>query len=373
MHHILTLPLTSNYGGILQAYALKSVVEKLGYPACLVEHVPEWAEKQYFSASTRIKCHQLKEIAKFLVKFLIGRPSLLPTFIRYKQTERFKRRFFRRSSLDTIESSDTIIVGSDQVWRAVYARTMGGLERYFLNFATSEQRARSFFYAASFGSDEWEGTPQETERCQGCIADFKAISVRETSGINLCRKVFGVNAIQLPDPTLLLPKEEYEDQLIHSSRTKAHHHPYAAAYILDSSPAMTHLLESSVQFLALPLLHLIPTGKEKKLMDRLPLSVPQWLRGIRDCKCVLTDSFHGCVFSIIFNKPFICLGNESRGSARFDSLLGTFGLQDRLVTNPTPETIQKLIYTTIDWERVNAIRHSEQQRAFDFLRANLEK
>ena len=107
-------------------------------------------------------------------------------------------------------------------------------------------------------------------------------------------------------------------------------------------------------------------------MDRIPLSIPQWLRCIRDSECVLTDSFHGCVFAIIFNKPFVCLGNASRGSARFDSLLGTFGLQERLLINPTPEQVANLMRNPIDWEQVNAIRSSEKQRALQFLKENLE-
>ena len=73
-----------------------------------------------------------------------------------------------------------------------------------------------------------------------------------------------------------------------------------------------------------------------------------------------------------FNKPFICLGNENRGSARFDSLLGTYGLRDRLVTNYDKGTILQLLNTPIDWERVNTIRHSEQKRAIEFLEEHLK-
>ena len=117
----------------------------------------------------------------------------------------------------------------------------------------------------------------------------------------------------------------------------------------------------------------MPHPGAKRLIDRLPLSIPQWLRFIRDSECVLTDSFHGCVFSIIFNKPFICLGNASRGSARFTSLLGIFGLQERLVTSCDKDSILQLMNTPIDWERVNKIRHSEQQRAIDFLLKNINR
>ena len=276
-----------------------------------------------------------------------------------------------RAQLPELKIGTSFIVGSDQVWRCVYARNIESVPFFFLNFATLEQRQRSIAYAASFGSDEWEGTPEETEECKRLIKDFKAISVREHSGVDICRDVFGVEAVQMPDPTLLLEQEDY-NHLIRKWHTKSTNTPFMAVYLLDETEEKSQLTASICQYSSLYAQHLMPHPGAEKLMDRLPLSIPQWLRFIRDSECVLTDSFHGCVFSIIFNKPFICLGNESRGRARFDSLLGTFGLQDRLVTNPNPGEIQKLINTPIDWERVNTIRHHEQQRAFDFLHANLK-
>lgn len=97
----------------------------------------------------------------------------------------------------------------------------------------------------------------------------------------------------------------------------------------------------------------------------------QWLRYLRDCDAVVTDSFHGCVFSIIYNKPFVCLGNEGRGSTRFDTLFQVFGLEDRLVTSRDPEKVLRVLQKPIDWERVNAIHEAERQRGLDFLKSNL--
>lgn len=126
------------------------------------------------------------------------------------------------------------------------------------------------------------------------------------------------------------------------------------------------------QVLKLEPQHLLSHSCAKKLRDRILPTVPQWLHLVRNCDYFITDSFHGCAFAIIFNKPFVCLGNEKRGSARFDSLLGIFGLQDRLVSKLEPDTILHILNTPIDWDKVNAIRRSEQERAFDFLRKNLD-
>lgn len=278
----------------------------------------------------------------------------------------------RRTELDgTKKSNIAYIVGSDQVWRCIYARNIESAPFFFLNFATLEQRQRSIAYAASFGSDEWEGTPEETAECARLLRDFKVVSVREHSGIRICRDVFGVKAVQMPDPTLLLEQEDY-NRLIRRWRTKSTKTPFMAVYLLDETAEKTELVQGLSQCTGLYPQHLMPHPGAEKLMDRLPLSIPQWLRFIRDSECVLTDSFHGCVFSIIFNKPFICLGNENRGSARFDSLLGTFGLRDRLVTNYDKDAILQLLNTPIDWESVNEIRHSEQKRAIEFLEEHLK-
>lgn len=315
-----------------------------------------------------------------LILILLGsRKAWFPFYLLPFRHLPFKKRFMhlwaldsKRKKLTALTKEHSFIVGSDQVWRALCARDMQDLPFFFLSFATQEQRKRSFAYAASFGTDEWEGTPEETAECARLIKDFKAVSVREHSGIRLCREVFGVEAVQMPDPTLLLEPEDYS-HLIRRWWTLRLPQPCMAIYLLDETEEKKQLTQAVAEQAGLYPQQLTAHGDAPRAMDRIPLSVPQWLRCMRDCESVLTDSFHGCVFAIIFNKPFVCLGNEARGSARFDSLLGTFGLQDRLLTNPTAGQVAECMRTPIDWERVNAIRHSEQQRAFDFLKQNLEK
>lgn len=276
----------------------------------------------------------------------------------------------RNLDSSTFSQATGFIVGSDQVWRGIYAREMRDLPLFFLSFTSQKQRNRSFAYAASFGSDEWEGTPEETAECARLLKDFKAVSVREHSGIRICREVFGVDAVQMPDPALLLDQEDYT-RLIHRWWTLRLPQPCMAVYLLDETEEKKQLTQAVAEHAGLYPQQLTAHGDAPRAMDRIPLSVPQWLRCIRDAECVLTDSFHGCVFAIIFNKPFVCLGNEERGSARFDSLLGTFGLQDRLLNNPTAEQVTECMNIPIDWERVNSIRSSEKQRALQFLKKNL--
>lgn len=375
MLNIITHPTYRNYGGILQAFALQTFLKKHKKENKIVCYFPKcWG----MSLKKRHLKTKLGDIKRLLSIIFCRTPIHLPEFFYQYYHLGVKFRFFNRWNLDLerkkifnlIRNENSFIVGSDQVWRCIYARNIESVPFFFLNFATKEQRNRSIAYAASFGTDEWEGTEEETAECAKLIKDFKAVSVREHSGVRICKEVFGVDAVQMPDPTLLLNPEDY-NYLINNWCTKKIPKPFMSVYILDKNENNKTLTNLLCECLDLYPQQLMPQPGAKKLMDRLPLSVPQWLRFIRDCECVLTDSFHGCAFSIIFNKPFICLGNKARGTARFDSLLNTFGLQERLVTNPTQEALLKLINTPIDWQKVNEIRKSEQLRALNFLRSNL--
>ncbi len=376
MYRTITHPLMTNYGGILQAYALQTVLRELGISNSIVHYKPRchaWAPKVRGFRSA------WKYWAPFINNFF-SKQLKLPDFQQYPFFHTcFFTRFLKLWKLDihrrnllSIPQEDAFIVGSDQVWRGEYTRSYESLPFFFLDFASPAQRRRSIAYAASFGSDEWEGTAEETAECARLLKEFKAVSVREHSALQLCREAFGVEAVQMPDPTLLLEAADYS-RIIRHWWPQRRIEPFMAVYLLDETAEKSTLASTVAVAGKLHLQHLTAHAEAPRAIDRMPLSISRWLRFMRDCSCVLTDSFHGCVFAIIFNKPFVCLGNEERGSARFDSLLGTFGLQERLLATPTAKQVTQCMRTPIDWERVNAIRHSEQQRARDFLKQNLEK
>ena len=97
--------------------------------------------------------------------------------------------------------------------------------------------------------------------------------------------------------------------------------------------------------------------------------VEKWLRGFYDAQYVITDSFHACVFSILYQKPFVVYGNKHRGMARFHSLLAIFGLEDRLVT--TPEEALDVIARPIDWNYVNTQLTKWRKKSLNFLTSSL--
>lgn len=359
---ILTHPLTGNYGGLLQAYASYTVLNNLVGNAYIYRYQPD---------DFPIKSFSWLKYYGSLLKLILGKKGS-PIWRRLYIANKFvgKLNFIPESQAGLDDGDIRYYVGSDQVWRATYCRKMRSPEYYFLSFATAVQRRNSIAYAASFGGDEWEGNEAETSACTQLVQEFKAVSVREDSGVGVCKEVFGVETVQMPDPTILLERGEY-DNIIDSDRTRANKSPWLATYVLDESPEIVQLLHDCAGAMNLAQQALLPNRDAAKWQDRMALTVPQWLRFIRDSEYFITDSFHGCVFAIIFNKPFVCLGNMSRGSARFDTLLGKFGLEDRLISNPTPSQIQRVLQTPVDWASVNAKLSLERERGINFLKANL--
>lgn len=365
---ILTLPLHTNYGGILQAYALQTILERMGHEVCLIERrarptrLPLW--KMPYSYGKRI------------IKNLTGHPY--PIFYEQKKdreapivaqnTNKFIQKYIKRLVVNEFtdihpEDFDVIIVGSDQIWRSKY---FPKIETAYLNF-TKDWNIKRIAYAASFGTDEWEYSTKQTQNCRHLISQFIAVSVREESGIDLCHKYLGTNAKQVLDPTLLLKTEDY------ISLFKSINVPKSSGnllgYILDDTPEKISFISHIAK-----LQGLIPFRVNSKVENKIaPLSeriqppLEKWLRGFYDAEFVITDSFHACVFSILFHKPFLVIGNKERGMSRFQSLLSMFGLEDRLVDVHS----QINLHAKIDWNAVDDILKKKREEARRFLTNSL--
>ena len=307
---ILTQHLLNNYGGLLQNFALQQCLKKIGHEVKTIDYL------RTMNCIPLDRC--LLSWAKTLLLFFI--PGKRRRFVRcsYKGfrpcwADEFVSKWINTTSkcykykASMLGNFDIVIVGSDQVWRPKYNYR---IQDMFLEFARNLPIKR-IAYAASFGVDEWEYTLRQTKVCSALAKKFNAISVREETGVNLCKEHLGVDATWVLDPTLLLDKEDYcevcKDVPIIKDR-------FLAAYVLDKNEAVRVQCESIAAERNLSL-------KFFEASTNASLSVSEWLAMFRDAAYVVTDSFHGTVFSIIFGKEFKCLYNESRGSARFDSLL----------------------------------------------------
>jgi hypothetical protein len=267
---------------------------------------------------------------------------------------------------------DAYVVGSDQVWRPKYSPR---LANHFLGFIDDSVKTKRISYAASFGVDNWEFTPEQTGECRKLVAKFNAVSVREDSAVELCKQNFGIEATQVLDPTLLVPKEEYirlveKDKIPKCAGT-------LLTYVLDKSPDKQEfikkiILETGLNEVSIMPKSLFRDAGRKKINDCIYPPVTAWLRGFMDAEYVVTDSFHGMAFAIIFNKPFLALGNTKRGMTRFSSLVKLFGLQDRIILSADSRLTEKL-YVPIDFQHVNEILKTKQLEAKKFLSDSLKE
>lgn len=332
---IITHPLQYNYGGVLQAFALSSILSKYG-EVCVIRNVKS-----------------IKDVVKYLLDWLVP-------FHRFKHRH-IKEKFVSFNNLEdklNCLDIDVVVIGSDQVWRASYA-----IENMtFGQFLSNDSSIRLIAYAASFGTNQWEFNDSQTKLLQNEIRKFSCISVREQSGVDLCSRYLNVKAQWVLDPTLLLDKKYY---MKYVKNEKVHNKCFC--YLLDYENSfnrsmmnqMAKELECEVDKV-----HLV---KSKLLKRILPtLSIPGWLSKIYNARMVLTDSFHGCVFCIIFNKPFFVLENEKGGNDRIYSLLKMFRLENRIITGTVRENFFKGA-TDIDWQSVSRILTLEREKSMLFI------
>lgn len=358
---ILTQPLRTNYGGILQNYALQQCLKGLGHEAYTLDE--ELAD-----------CPPLAKLAKRFVKVLLGKVPASHLFYeqRYKRDYQVFTKYTRKFVSEHIhlfsykniyqdlssKSFDAYIVGSDQVWRPGY----NDIETMFFDFAEG-WKVKRLSYAASFGVDTWEFTQEQEKRCAALAASFDGVSVREQSGVALCKKHLGVEAKHVLDPSMLLTKEQYTE-LVDKNKTKASK-GQMFVHVLDKMPRKQDIICDLAKKYGVPPFSCNQSEAED-LLDipiekRIQPPVEQWLRSFVEAEYVVTDSFHAAAFSILFNKKFLVLCNSERGLTRIQSLLKLFGLEKCLVTESGDLSFPDIDYQTVN-RKVDLLR--EEARTF---------
>lgn len=366
---ILTLPLHTNYGGILQAYALQTFLERMGHEVIVLNR-----DRSIYSP----KHKQILSYTKYLIKkYCLGRKVSPFKSAKRKNIEREEREQYtsvfinkyihtyvvKKIDKDVPKNVDAFVVGSDQVWRHKYFTRLfkSRIENAYLKFCEGENVKR-IAYAASFGTEEWEYTEAETKECARLLALFDAVSVREESGVKLCSDKLARNdAKHVLDPTMLLSQEDYIKIVDDAETPKSSGN--LMCYVLDDNADIQEMINSIAQKRGLTpfVANSKVEEKSRSNKERIQPPVERWLRGFMDAEFVVTDSFHACVFSILFHKPFVVIGNKTRGYSRFESLLKLFGLENRLIENVSqfePSLLNPLsddVYIKLDEYRNNSI------------------
>jgi len=320
---IFSLFYTNNYGAILTAYSLQTILLKLGYnPYIIGEAIEKNSFTQFINENIfsggingfNVNINKLKALNKYY---------------------------------------DNFVVGSDQVWRYHIEET------YMINFLSFvEKNKNKISCASSFGVDHWEGSRKLIRKIRKYIKSFNKITVREKSGVNIIRNTFKADAKAIFDPIFYLKNNDWNKLLDQSTLNLS---TSSLIYILDGSEKITNQINSILEKVNLNHQYWINIGNS---------TIYDFLKGIQSSQRVITDSFHGLCFSIIFHKDFICLSNKKRGEERFISLLSDLGLMDRLFYDLSDVNWKKL--PPINYSLVDKIIKQKRQEGIQFLKSNLK-
>lgn len=346
---ILNLPIDSNYGGNLQRYALITILQRMGHE---VEHIQLYKTfglplyKRYFVYFKRVLLKLIGKskyplfYEKGLAKEYEKNIKKIKTFY-FGNIPHTKKKFYTKNDIESYDWSrfDAFIVGSDQVWR-LDMTTQIGLENYFFNFL-SDSKKRKMAYAVSFGNNCIESKNIKLDYIKELYKIFSAVSTREDSGLDVLKSLGMVNPqpCQVLDPTLLLDANDYrcltKDCIIRQEE-------YIFCYVLDMTDEKKSKIEEKAKKLNL---HCIYADMDSNI------TIEEWLSYIDKASYVITDSYHGTIFSIIFKKKALVLKNHIRGEERFASLYRILN-----ITNDD--------FSNINFENMESIR----KNSFSFIK-----
>jgi hypothetical protein len=250
---------------------------------------------------------------------------------------------------------DILMVNSDQTWRKSNEYFY---DIAFLKFA-EKWSIPKFVYGASLGTDKWYLNKTDEKIAKFLLKNFTGISVREKGSVKIVEKHLGIKPIFVLDPTLLIDKKYYLKLIKNYKNDKFFYNNYIFVYTLENSITFQKFIKKVNETTNYEIYSL--TNQVKNRIER-------FIYGIYKAKAIITDSFHGTIFSIIFNKPFIAFIKKGRGNERFNSLKEVFGLGNRIFDYNSNPNI-KLLTTKLN---INiTLLKSLKKQSINYLKKNL--
>lgn len=356
---ILTFHCAVNYGAVLQTYALSEYLKTLGHDVSVINYRPEYLLHPYRVVKHENFIPGITNTKKWV-------RELGAIAIRCSRAFKF-RRFLKKHlkledlQLDSKENDfDAFVFGSDQIWNP----KLTGLDHVYLGRAKAFEGKRMIVYAASAGSVN-NFSVSDWAILQDCLIKFEAISVRENQLKEaLCRKL-SISCHYVLDPVLMAGRETF-DAISHSIKKR----PYLLCMSLSDNGNMKRCAQSLATRKGLQLVIIASmTEFVSRIFDNQSVSIERFIDLFKGADYVVTSSFHGTVFSILYEKNFIVWNDNAAVSERAESLLGSLGLEDRLVTDESWETI---VMKPINWDCINACLLQLREMSREFLKDSLK-
>lgn len=341
---IMTFHWATNYGAVLQAYALQKYLEQRGYDVNVVNYVPRKHRKTLF------KCFLTRKLWKIKKNIL--------EFRKEKKIEKFRRKYLCMTKCYCCNKqlkkakweSATYICGSDQIWNPHFTMMGEGkaTSAYYLEFAPI--RSKKIAYAASFGTKEI--SEYMGDFIKGLLQSFDKISVRENSAKKII-ETLGMEATVVCDPVFLLEKSQYDEFVVEAKNTKKQ----LFSYILHENQKKA---QSIGKYIAKTL--------SLNWVEECGWSIERWMSNIKKSEFIVTNSFHATAFALIFHVPFVTVLISGSGmNDRIQTLLEKARLQNRIIDKYDEEQINEVINSNINWDNVDYEMWKMKKHSINFL------
>ena len=360
-----------NYGSVLQAYALQETLKKYSSDVTIIDYRPKYFEKMYkifsFSIYRDYKGVPSKIIHFFWrTLFLYGRIKKANVFKRFmKENYCLTQRFNDYGSLKTLSKDfDIVFVGSDQVWNTDI--TEGFDKAYYLGFVDDKTIKAS--YAASIARPEID--QKYLGEYKKYLSRFDGLSVREEAGKKELEKYLDQKIEVSIDPTLLVKKAVW-DSLAAKSKLKITSKKYILTYILEDNPELTKTVNYLSEKLNLPVLSVAKIKRFKRETIFKDAGPEDFLKLFKNAEVVVTNSFHGTVFSVLYEKRNFIVPHL-KTSSRMINLLKTLHLEERIIDKFDPEKIDTLLGPP-DFSTVQIYLNQEVLKSYNYLSSIIKK
>ena len=355
---IITFHRATNYGAVLQTYALNKTLLSLGMDAEVLNYRYNGVDNEYilFPKKASIKKY-IKDIVYFPIRYK-----------KNKKFDEFRNQYFKLSptvyNSKNLESADQnydiFLTGSDQVFN--YKLTYSDYA-YLLEFVNNSKKKNS--YAASLGMDEIP--TEKRQKYEKELKSFNRISVRETKAKEIIEELTGRKDIRVDiDPTFFISKDEWEEISIIPKEKD-----YVLLFVMQENDSILKQAEEYAQKRGLKLIYISNWYKRSiKANYKYNLSPEEWLGYFKNAECIFTNSFHGLAFSIILHKQFFLEYQKEPATAnsRLENLITTLELQKRVIKNSIIN--EKDI---INWNEVDKILNDKISNSLAYLRGLKEE
>lgn len=359
---ILTFHCAENYGAVLQCYATQEFLKSKGHEVHIIDYRPDYLLSPYrVFYLRRLLCRNPLNGVINLIKEFIHLPKRC-----------YRRRAFHKFTQQHLLLTDTVtrdtipttfesyLVGSDQIWNTKI--TEGLDDVYFCNFSFPKEKRRYVAYAASMGKAELEDDKAKDYVCHA-LNHFDAISVREHDLSELLQPLTSRPILQVLDPTLMVNPQIWEKFVQSPLITRK----YVAVYEVRMDKNVRRIAADIAKQIGGEIIFMDSWFSPNSNEHHKAVSPENFVNIIKHAACVVTTSFHGTAFSVIFNRPFYTIRLNDGADARSQSLLETLHLEERMVDKHSTPT-----YSSIDYTNANTILKTLRDQSQEFLQKALE-